>query len=137
MVFGSDGDRYAAALRECIPEDVEGVIVSAGSRGGAVCRRRARCLIAKTMRPATWSRPLSVAVNSDNDRQVLSTSFFVRTDAGSERSDQHEPDVGSALQMVLACYPMLARKPPVLRRLAAWNHISGGTQHNKFRHRTV
>jgi len=45
LVFADDGDRYAAALRACIPEDVEVVICrrSRPSRDGLRCLARHHC----------------------------------------------------------------------------------------------
>src|SRR5712672_3088405 len=119
LVFADDGDRYAAALRACIPRDVEVVIVR-GDPG-----RRATGFDALLANTATSDvEAAAVAVNPDTIAKLLFTSGSTGVPKGVINTHRMWC---SALQMVLACYPMLGEEPPVLVDWLPWNHISGGS----------
>jgi feruloyl-CoA synthase len=119
LVFADDGDRYAAALRACIPEDVEVVIVR-GDPGR--CATHFDTLLA--IAPTNDVEAAAVAVKPDTVAKLLFTSGSTGTPKGVITTHRMWC---SALQMVLACYPMLGEEPPVLVDWLPWNHISGGS----------
>ena len=69
LVFADDGDRYAAALRACIPEDVEVVIVR---RDPGRCATNFDALLATA--PTNQVEIAAAAVNPDTVAKLLFTS---------------------------------------------------------------
>ena len=119
LVFADDGDRYAAALRACIPQDVEVVILR---RDPGRCATHFDALLA--IAPTNDVEAAATAVNPDTVAKLLFTSGSTGIPKGVINTHRMWCN---ALQMVLACYPVLAEEPPVLVDWLPWNHIIGGT----------
>jgi feruloyl-CoA synthase len=119
LVFADDGDRYAAALRACSPQDAE-IVVTRGDPG-----RRAilfDALLATT--PTKAVEAAAVAVNPDTVAKLLFTSGST----GTPKGVIHTHGMWcSGMQMALTCYPALAEEPPVLVDWLPWNHVFGGS----------
>jgi feruloyl-CoA synthase len=118
-VFADDGDRYAAALGACIPQDAEVVTVRRDPGG---CATRFDALLVTA--PTNDVEAAAIAVNPDTVAKLLFTSGSTGIPKGVINTHRMW---SSALQMVLACYPALAEEPPVLVDWLPWNHIFGGT----------
>src|SRR5260370_2301750 len=118
LVFADDGDRYAAALRACIPEDVEVVIV----RGDPGRRATGFDALLATTAPSD-AQAAAAPANPDTIAKLLFTSGSTGVPKGVINTHRMWC---CAMQMVLACYPMLGEEPPVLVDWLPWNHISGG-----------
>src|SRR5258708_21265693 len=115
--FADDGDRYAAALRACIPQDVEVVILR---RDPGRCATHFDALLA--IAPTNDVEAAATAVNPDTVAKLLFTSGSTGIPKGVINTHRMW---SSALQMVLTCYPALAEEPPVLVDWLPWNHIFG------------
>jgi feruloyl-CoA synthase len=119
LVFVDDADRYAAALRACIPEDIE-VVIARGDPGRRTTRFDA--LLATTA--TSDVEAADVAVDPDTIAKLLFTSGSTGVPKGVITTHRM---VSSAIQMVLAGYPVLGEEPPVLVDWLPWSHIFGGT----------
>jgi feruloyl-CoA synthase len=119
LVFADDGNRYAAAIRNCIPADTEVVIVH-GECG----------------RSATWFNELATTVSTDAVENATRTIrpdtvaklLFTSGSTGFPKGViSTQGTLCSTLQMLATCYPWLAEQPPVLVDWLPWNHVLGGT----------
>ena len=111
LVFADDGDRYAAALRACTPEDAE-VVIARGDPD-----RRATffdALLATTPTDAVESA--ASAVNPDTVAKLLFTSGSTGVPKGVINTHRM---LCSAMQMVRGVLPHARRGASRARRLAA------------------
>jgi feruloyl-CoA synthase len=119
LVFADDGSRYAGAIRDCIAADTEVVLVHGESSWAAT---RFRELLATA--PCRDVDIAAAAIRPDTVAKLLFTSGstgFPKAVVSTQRT------ICSTLQTLLACYPVLADRPPVLVDWMPWSHVFGGT----------
>jgi feruloyl-CoA synthase len=119
LVFADDGNRYAAALRACLSEDTE-VLISRGDPGRPAVLFDA--LLATKATDAVGSA--AKAVHRDTLAKIMFTSGSTGAPKGVISTQQ---TLCTAVEMLLTCYPALAKEPPVLVDWLPWNHVFGGT----------
>ena len=122
MVMAVDGDRYAAAIQACVPEDVE-VVLGNGHIDGKAHTRFASLL----------QTPDTDAV--DHAMQATGANTVVKflftsgsTNMPKAVINTHGMWCANQQQMVQSM-PVLAEAPPVLVDWLPWNHTFGGN-HN-------
>ena len=122
MVMAVDGDRYAAAIQACVPEDVE-VVLGNGHIDGKAHTRFASLL----------QTPDTDAV--DHAMQATGANTVVKflftsgsTNMPKAVINTHDMWCANQQQMVQSM-PVLAEAPPVLVDWLPWNHPFGGN-HN-------
>jgi feruloyl-CoA synthase len=118
LVFADDGDRYAAAIRACAPEDAEVVIVR-GNPG--VPATPFEALLATT--PTSAVKSAAAAVHSGSVAKLLFTSGS--TGVPKAVITTHGM-LCSTAQMMRTSYPAFVEEPPVLVDWLPWNHVLGG-----------
>jgi feruloyl-CoA synthase len=119
LVFADGGDRYAAALHACIPEDTE-VLVSCGDPG-----RRAVSFDELLATTATCAVGCAAdAVHLDSLAKLLFTSGSTGVPKGVISTQRN---LRTAIEMLLMCHSGLVTEPPVLVDWLPWNHVWGGS----------
>jgi feruloyl-CoA synthase len=119
LVFADDGDRYAAALRACISEDID-LLISQGNPGrpavlfDALLATTATCAVdsaATAVHPETLAKILFTSGSTGTPKGVISTQRNLFTNVAT----------------LLTCYPAFAEEAPVMVDWLPWNHVFGGT----------
>ncbi|MBP6116420.1 MAG: feruloyl-CoA synthase [Neisseriaceae bacterium] len=121
MVFASDGQAFAAGIRQCVAADVE-VVTLDGRLADAGCTAYAELLQAA---------PTSVQAHYQSlDEHCIAKILFT---SGSTKLPKAVPTTHLMLcanqQMLLQTFPEFATTPPVLLDWLSWHHTFGGS-HN-------
>jgi feruloyl-CoA synthase len=122
MVFAASGEQYAAALRACVPDDVELVVTAAPPPGRAATRYAD---LAAT-RATGEVDAACAATGPDTIAKFLFTSGSTRMPKAVINTQRM---LCSNQQMMLQTWPFLGEAPPVLVDWLPWNHTFGGN-HN-------
>jgi len=122
MVMAVDADRYGAAMKACVPDDVEIVLVNGHIEGRTHTRFAA--LLETPDTPAVDAAML--ATGPDTVVKFLFTSGSTNMPKGVVNT--HGMWCANQQQM-LQSMPVLAESPPVLVDWLPWNHTFGGN-HN-------
>lgn len=122
LVFASDGGAYAKAIADCVPADVEVLLVH-GEVPGRAHTRYADLL--ETL-PGVQEAAAHAKVGPDTIAKFLFTSGSTKQPKGVINTHRMWC---SNLQMIRQCFPFLATTPPVLVDWLPWNHTFGGN-HN-------
>ena len=122
MVFAACGAQYGAAIRACVPDDVELVVTASPPSG------RAATLYADlaATRPTGDVDAACAATGPDTIAKFLFTSGSTRMPKAVINTQRM---LCSNQQMMLQTWPFLAEEPPVLVDWLPWNHTFGGN-HN-------
>ena len=121
LVFADDGERFAAAIAEAVPPDVE-TAVAAGAPAG----RRCTTLAALLETPATARIDRARAATSgETIVKFLFTSGSTKMPKGVINTNRMW---SSNLAMETAAWPFLAEAPPVFLDWLPWHHTFGGNQ---------
>ncbi|MES2113778.1 MAG: feruloyl-CoA synthase [Pseudomonadota bacterium] len=122
MVFAACGAQYGAAIRACVPDDVELVVTASPPPG------RAATLYADlaATRPTGDVDAACAATGPDTIAKFLFTSGSTRMPKAVINTQRM---LCSNQQMMLQTWPFLAEEPPVLVDWLPWNHTFGGN-HN-------
>src|SRR5713101_5309662 len=126
LVFADDGDRYAAALRACIPQDVEVVILR---------RDPGRCAPLRCFARYRSDERRGGCCHCRQSRYGGQAAIYLWFDRNPERRDQHAPDVVQRPADGVGVLPRACRGASRASRLVALEPYH--RWHHKFRHRTV
>ncbi len=122
MVFAACGAQYGAAIRACVPDDVE-LVVTASPPPGRTATLYAD--LAAT-RPTGDVDAACAATGPDTIAKFLFTSGSTRMPKAVINTQRM---LCSNQQMMLQTWPFMAEEPPVLVDWLPWNHTFGGN-HN-------
>jgi feruloyl-CoA synthase len=122
MVFASDGTAYAKAIADCVPADVEVLLV----KGEVPGRSHTRYADLLPTAPGPEEAAAHAKVGPDTIAKFLFTSGSTKQPKGVINTHRMWC---SNLQMIRQCFPFLGHTPPVLVDWLPWNHTFGGN-HN-------
>ncbi|PMS16913.1 feruloyl-CoA synthase [Trinickia dabaoshanensis] len=121
LVFADDGARFAAAIAEAVPTDIE-IAVAESAPAGRECTTLAALL---DTRPTSAIDRAREATNGDTIVKFLFTSGSTKMPKGVINTNRMW---SSNLAMETAVWPFLAEAPPVFLDWLPWHHTFGGNQ---------
>ncbi|TKC92325.1 feruloyl-CoA synthase [Trinickia terrae] len=121
LVFADDGSRFAAAIAEAVPADVEVVLAEAPST------QRASTSLAALLatQPTSAIDAARAATDGDTVVKFLCTSGSTKMPKAVINTNRMW---ASNLVMETAAWPFLADEPPVFLDWLPWHHTFGGNQ---------
>ncbi|HJW53710.1 MAG TPA: feruloyl-CoA synthase [Burkholderiaceae bacterium] len=122
LIFASNGEKFARAVRAVVPDDVEFVVTEAPPSD-----RQATLFSLLDSTPVTAEIDAARAsTGPDTIAKFLFTSGSTKQPKAVINTERM---LCSNQQMILQCWPFLADEPPVLLDWLPWNHTFGGN-HN-------
>lgn len=121
LVIADDGERFAAAIAEAVPEGIE-IAVAESAPAGRECTTLAALL---DTRPTAAIDRAREATNGDTIVKFLFTSGSTKMPKGVINTNRMW---SSNLAMETAVWPFLAEAPPVFLDWLPWHHTFGGNQ---------
>jgi feruloyl-CoA synthase len=121
LVFASNGERFAKAIRATLPGDVELVVTEAP----LVDRPSTLFSTLDATRPTQAIDAAQAATGPDTIAKFLFTSGSTKLPKAVINTQRM---MCANMQMVLQCWPFLAEEPPVLVDWLPWNHTFGGNK---------
>ncbi|HEX5393707.1 MAG TPA: feruloyl-CoA synthase [Rhodocyclaceae bacterium] len=121
MVYASEGNAFAKAIKAVVPADVEVVIAN-----GAVDERSTTPFQHLIATPPTTVDAANAAINGDTIAKFLFTSGSTKLPKAVTTTHRM---LCANQQMLLQTFPCFGEVPPVLVDWLPWNHTFGGS-HN-------
>ena len=121
LVFASNGERYAKAIRATLPDGVELVVTDAPPAG----RPSALFSALEATRPTPAIDAAQAMTGPDTIAKFLFTSGSTKLPKAVINTQRM---MCANMQSVQQCWPFLAEEPPVLVDWLPWNHTFGGNK---------
>jgi feruloyl-CoA synthase len=122
LVFAADGEQFGAAIRACVPAEVELAVTRKPPAGRAAT-------LFDTLAAAIPTAAVEAAHAATNADTIVKFLFTSGSTKMPKAVIITQRMLCSNLQMMLQTWPFLGEEPPVLVDWLPWNHTFGGN-HN-------